>query len=172
MKKVSLLAVFALLFSVSAMAAEFAVQPTVAVKFADEFDTRVDAGAKVTASALPYVNENVVVSTGLSYSELTSNDGAINDVSLYSIPATVGYKYAVDEKLSVTPFVGADFLLADSDAVDNTVGLIGGAEFAYKVNENWSANLSAGYEFAETEVNGLEQSLNGAILAGGATYSF
>lgn len=172
MKKVSLLAVFALLFSITAFAAEFAVAPVASVKFADEFDTRVDAGAKVTASAVEYLPAEVVVGAGLSYSELTSNDEAINDVSLYSIPVTVGYKVAIDEKLSVTPYVGADFLLADSDAVDNTVGLVGGAEFSYKVNENWSANLSAGYEFAETEVNGVEQSLNGAVLSGGATYKF
>lgn len=161
-----------LLLCVPVMAAQITVQPTVGVKFADEFKTRVDAGANVVVSQLNYVPDEVEVSTGLSYSELTSSDSSIQDVSLYTIPITVGYKYTFDEKLSVKPFIGADILLADSDAVDNTVGLITGAEFAYKVNENWSANLSAGFEFASTDVNGVEQSLNGAVLSGGATYKF
>ena len=172
MKKVISLALMALFVCSLAIAAEYSVSPTVGVNFADEFQTAVSVGAKVNAEALPYLPKEVVVSSGLNYSQLTTNDSVVEDVNVYTIPVEVGYKYAIDSKLSVKPYVGLDFILADSDAIDNTVGGHLGTEFSYQIKENLSAELNAGWRFAETDVNGESKSLNGATIGGAVSYKF
>ena len=170
MKKVSLFLAGLLLMTSTAFAVEVSVQPGANVNFRDEFKTSVSGGAKVNLSALPYVPKEVELSSGLSYTQLSTND--VKDVDTYIIPLEVGYNYAIDSKLAVKPYIGADFILADSDLVDNTVGGKLGAEVSYKVTDNISASLNAGWAFAETDVLGEKKSLNGAILGGSASYKF
>ena len=173
MKKVFSLVLMALFVSQLAIANELSVSPAVAVNFADEFKTAVSVGAKVNAEALPFgLPKEVVVSSGLTYAQLETNDGSLQDTDLFTIPVEVGYKYAIDEKLSVKPYVGLDFILVNSHAVDNTVGGHLGAEFSYQIKENLSAELNAGWRFAEIDVNGESKSLNGAVLGGSVSYKF
>ena len=172
MKKVFSLVLMALFVSQLAIAAEYSVSPAVAVNFADEFKTAVSVGAKVNAEALPYLPKEVVVSSGLTYAQLETNDGSLQDTDLFTIPVEVGYKYAIDSKLSVKPYAGLDFILVNSHSVDNTVGGHLGTEFSYQIKENLSAELNAGWRFAETDVLGEKKSLNGGVLGGSVSYKF
>ena len=172
MKKSITMFLALLLVSVSAMAATVAVQPDLNVNFRDEFKTAVGGGAKVNVAEVPYLPKEVVLSTGLNYSQLSTADNLVQDVDVYTIPLEVGYEYAIDSKLAVKPYVGLDIILADSKVIDNTIGGHLGAEIAYKVTDNISASLNAGWAFAETDVLGEKKSLNGAVLGGGVSYKF
>lgn len=166
--------VMTLMIASPVMAASVSVSPELGVNFRDEFKTSVSEGFLISASDinLPVVSKNIVVSTGFNYSETETADNKVKDINLYTVPVEIGYKVAIDEKLTVTPFVGADFIFADNDVVDDTIGGRLGSAISYKVNNDWSANLKASWAFASTEVNGKDSSLNGGRLVGGATYSF
>jgi hypothetical protein len=177
-KLISLAVLFGMLaFAPAASAVEYAVQPEAALHLFDDFDEAVGFGAKVRVSDVftSGLESNLVFGTGLEY---VATEYAGGDVDVFIVPVEVGYPITIDDKLTVTPVVGVDAILANGAGnldVDNTVGAHIGAELAVKnvfSVDNLDVVGSVKYQFAETEVNGTDASLNGVVVGGGVNYRF
>lgn len=165
MKKVLIMILGLAMFSGSAMAAEvakqFEISPVINVATFKDVDTTTGVGVK--ASIKDVILVNTAVTGGVNFYDLGSAD-------LYRFPITVGYDYAVNETLTVTPKVGAVIDLIDTDNADakSEVGFTAGADASFKVSENGA--LVAGVDYVKNSVEGVN--LDGYTFTGGFKYSF
>lgn len=132
-----------------------------------------DAGLGVTAKAVfPDVfAENVELATGLTIFPTSSDKLPNKDLDLFIVPVEAGYRFNIDEQLSVKPVAGVD--LITSPEADTAVGGHVGVEFAYETPiEGLSAVAGVGYSFADVDVDGVKHDLDGPTASAGVTYKW
>lgn len=161
MKKLMSLVVGGLFVASMAFANHISINPSVGFNSYDELESSASVGVGVQFSQLgvKYVPSEVEVGVGFNYANPQSYLG--KDLDVFSFPLTLGYKYQVTPEVTITPFVGIDFIVSNDDEFDTTIGTLIGAKAAYDVNEKWSVELSGGYEVANLQVGEDKLSANG-----------
>lgn len=178
MKKFALALSILLAGMVSASyAAEVFVTPTASSYFREDVKDSISAGADVTVAGLIPSVPALELTTGLSKStgEIESLPQRF-DLDILDWKFEAGYRIPTPvDGLSVTPVLSVSALFIDAEnafKADNATAIGLGAKVGYQLNERVELVATAGYQWADTEVNvpGNTQNvdLDGGMISLGA----